>query len=148
MGGVLVLRLAMLCPGTALYIISCDSPGMTSLETSKATWRARLGQFRAEEVENLARERQFPDPCEQSIKENVLGQTMKCMPEGYDVSVEGMMNYDYERELRRVGEGFEKVMVLVGENTSLRLANQLTFFSPLCLIFFFSDLSFLVRSQL
>jgi hypothetical protein len=73
---------------------------------------------------------------------------MKCMLEGYDVSAEGMMNYDYERELRRVGEGFEKVMVLVGENTSLRLANQLTFFSPLCLIFFFSDLSFLVRSQL
>src|SRR5947209_19917957 len=51
MGGVLALRFAMLYPGTALYIISCDSPGMTSLETSKAKWRARLAQFRAEGVE-------------------------------------------------------------------------------------------------
>jgi hypothetical protein len=57
MEGVLVLRLAILCPGTALYIISYNSPGMTSLETSKATWRVRLAQFRAEGVENLARER-------------------------------------------------------------------------------------------
>jgi hypothetical protein len=26
------------------------------------------------------------------------------------------MNYDYEKEFRRTGEGFEKVMILVGEN--------------------------------
>jgi hypothetical protein len=37
MGGVLVLRFAMLCPGTALPIISCDSHDMMSLETSKAS---------------------------------------------------------------------------------------------------------------
>jgi hypothetical protein len=29
-----------------------------------------------------------------------------------------MMNYDYERELKRIEEGFKKVMILIGENDS------------------------------
>jgi hypothetical protein len=34
-------------------------------------------------------ERWLPDPCEQSIKENALGQTIKCTLEGYDICAEG-----------------------------------------------------------
>jgi hypothetical protein len=30
------------------------------------------------------------------------------MLEGYDICVEGMMNYDYERELRRVGKDLRR----------------------------------------
>jgi 3-oxoadipate enol-lactonase len=119
MGGVLALRYAMLYPGTASYIICCDAPGMTSLETSKTKWRARLAQFRAEGVDNLASatvERWFPDPCEEAVKEKALQQTRACTLEGYEVCAEGIMNYDYETEFRRIGEVGEKVMVLVGEN--------------------------------
>jgi hypothetical protein len=60
-------------------------------------------------------ERWFLDFREQGIKEKALGQTMKRTLEGYDICAEGM-NYDYEREFRMTGEGFEKVMVRVGEN--------------------------------
>jgi 3-oxoadipate enol-lactonase len=119
MGGVLALRYAMLYPGTALHIICCDAPGMTSLEASKSKWRARLTQFRAECVENLASatvERWFPDPCEARIKEKALEQTRVCTLEGYEICAEGIMNYDYEGDFRKIGDGGEKVMVLVGEN--------------------------------
>jgi hypothetical protein len=92
---------------------------MTSLETSKAKWRAHLAQFRAEGAITFARttaERWCLDPYEQSIKEKAFRQTMKCTLECCDICAEGMMNYDYEREFKRIWEGFEKVMVLVGEN--------------------------------
>ena len=75
MGGVLALRYAMLYPGTASHVICCDAPGMTSLEVSKAKWRARLAQFRAEGVETLAHatvERWLPDPCEDVIQAKAL----------------------------------------------------------------------------
>jgi hypothetical protein len=91
MGGVLVLRFAMLCPRTALHIISCDSR-YDEPRDLESQWRARLAQFRAKGVENLARatmERWLPDPCEQSIKENALGQTIMCTLEGYDICAEG-----------------------------------------------------------
>lgn len=110
-GDILALCFAMLYPGIALYITSCGSPGTTSLEATKAKWRARLAQSRAEGVKNFARaivEGWFPDPCEQSIKEKALGQTMKCTLEDYDICAEGMMNYDYERELRRIGKGLRR----------------------------------------
>ena len=79
-----------------------------------------MAQFRAEGVENLARatvERWFPEPCEDAIKQKALEQTMACTLEGYEICAEGIMNYDYEEEFRRIGDGGrEKVMVLVGEN--------------------------------
>lgn len=118
MGGVLALRYAMLYPGSASHIVSCDAPGMTSLEASKPKWRVRLAQFRAHGVEDLARatvERWFPEPCEQAVKAEALVQTRACTLRGYEVCVEGIMSYDYEAELGRVGKGGQKVMVLVGE---------------------------------
>jgi 3-oxoadipate enol-lactonase len=119
MGSVLALRYAMLYPGTASYVICCDSPGITSLEVSKAKWSSRMTQFHAEGVEDLARatvERWFPDPCEETVKQKALEQTMACTLEGYEIYAQAIMNYDYEQEFRSIGEGGEKVMVLVGEN--------------------------------
>jgi 3-oxoadipate enol-lactonase len=118
MGAVLALRYAMLYPGSASHIVSCDALGMVSLEASKPKWRARLAQFRAHGVEDLARvtvERWFPEPCEQAVKAEALAQTRACTLRGYEVCAEGIMSYDYDADLGRVGERGEKVMVLVGE---------------------------------
>ena len=116
MGGVLALRFALLYSGAASHIIACDMPGMTSLAASKPKWTARIAQFRAEGVANLARatvERWFPDPCAQNIKDAALEQTMSCKLDGYVALAEGIMTYDYAAELGRI-DG-EKVMVLRGE---------------------------------
>jgi 3-oxoadipate enol-lactonase len=118
MGGVLALRYAMLYPGQLKKVVSCDAPGMTSLEESKSKWRERIAMFEKEGVEALAKvtvKRWFPDPCPQGVREEAFRQTVTCSLAGYVTCAEGIMDYDYEEELEKVGEG-EDVMVLAGEN--------------------------------
>jgi 3-oxoadipate enol-lactonase len=119
MGGVLAIRYAMLYPGEVAKVISCDAPGMTSLEASKPKWRERIAKFKAEGVEDLARvtvERWFPDPCTESVRAEGLGMTRTCTLEGYEVCAKGIMDYDYTGELAGIDPDLTKVMVLVGEN--------------------------------
>lgn len=117
MGGVLALRYAILYPGSLTKVVSCDAPGMTSLEVSKALWRERIAIFRDQGVEALARatvQRWFPEPCPAAVRDEALKQNITCTLSGYVTCAEGIMNYDYTSELGRIQE--EHVMVLAGEN--------------------------------
>lgn len=117
MGGVLALRYALLYPGALTKVVSCDAPGMTSLEESKPKWRERIELFRSQGVEALARitvDRWFPDPCSPAVREEALGHTTTCTLAGYVTCAEGIMNYDYTSELSKIQT--EHVMVLAGEN--------------------------------
>lgn len=117
MGGVLALRYALMYPGDLTKVISCDAPGMTSLEESKQKWKDRMAIFREQGVEPLARatvERWFPDPCSPQVKEESLRHTMTTSLDGYVSCAEAIMNYDYTSELGNIQT--EDVMILAGEN--------------------------------
>ena len=120
MGGVLALRHALLYPGSATKIISCDAPGLTSLEASKPKWAARIQQWRDEgDNENLARAtvaRWFPPPCAPSVRDAALRHTRTCTLEGYEACARALMHYDYTAELRQISAAQTKVLVLAGEN--------------------------------
>jgi 3-oxoadipate enol-lactonase len=120
MGGVLSLRYPLLYPTSPpRFIISCDAPGMTSLEASIPKWRARISQFRSEGVENLAAattERWFPAPCTPEVRAEGLDMTRTCTLEGYEICAGGIMGYDYTDELRVIDPQRTKVMILVGAN--------------------------------
>ena len=117
MGGVLALRYALMFPGALKKVISCDAPGMTSLEASKPLWKDRMSVFRYQGVEPLAKatvERWFPAPCPAGVKEESLKHTLTCTFEGYAACAHGIMSYDYTAELGNIQS--EKVLVLAGEN--------------------------------
>lgn len=117
MGGVIAIRYALMYPGKAKKIASCESPGLTSLEENKVKWRQRIKQFQSEGIEPLAKQtvdRWFPDPCDPEIRDKCHQLTKTCSLEGYIICAEGIMNYDYTDQLSDIRE--EKVMVLVGEN--------------------------------
>ena len=117
MGGVLVLRYALMYPGTLKKVVSCDAPGMTSLESSKAKWEDRMEMFRTQGVKPLAKatvERWFPDPCSAAVKGESLKHTLTCTFPGYAACAHGIMNYDYTAELGNIKS--EEVIVLAGEN--------------------------------
>lgn len=119
MGGVLALRYAMMYPGELSKIVSCDAPGMISLEESKQKWKDRIKMFREEGVGPLAKatvERWFPDPCDPAVKAESLKHTMGTSLEGYVTCAEGIMNYDYDSELEKLGNDGASIMILAGEN--------------------------------
>ncbi|KAK3186001.1 hypothetical protein K4F52_005225 [Lecanicillium sp. MT-2017a] len=117
MGGVLALRYVQMFPGTLTKVMSCDAPGLTSLEAAKPLWKERMAMIRNEGIEALAKvtvERWCPDPCDQDVKDGLFEQTCACTYEGYRACANGIMNYDYEAHLS--GMHSEDVMVLAGEN--------------------------------
>ena len=117
MGGVLALRYVMLYPGELSKVVSCDAPGMTSLERSKQLWKDRIAMYKEQGVEVLAKatvERWFPDPCALEIKQEALKHTSSTSLAGYMTCAEGIMNYDYTSELGNIQT--EDVMILAGEN--------------------------------
>ncbi len=86
MGGVLALRYALMFPGVLKKVISCDAPGMKSLEVSKPLWKDRIDIFRSQGIRPLATatvERWFPDPCPVGVKEESLKHTLTCTLAGY-----------------------------------------------------------------
>ena len=116
-GGVLVLRCAMMYQGVFTKIISCNAPGIKTIEASKQKWLGRISQFRAEGVDALAKatvERWFPDPCPAGVKEEALKHTTSCSLPGYECCAEAVMNFDYASDLDKIQS--EDVMILVGEN--------------------------------
>ncbi|KAJ5602031.1 hypothetical protein N7510_011565 [Penicillium lagena] len=116
-GGVLAIRYAQMYPGTLNKVMSCDAPGLTSLEVAKPLWKARISQFQNEGVENLAKatvERWFPEPCREEVRSGMLEQTRACTFEGYRACAIAVMNYDYFAELKRIEK--EQVLVLAGAN--------------------------------
>lgn len=118
-GGVLALRYAQMYPGTLTKLMSCDSPGLTTIEGAKTSWETRISQFQAEGVDNLAKvtvDRWFPEPCREGAKSGMLKQTKACTLEGYKACAKAVMNYDYFSELKNIRK--ECVLVLAGENDS------------------------------
>lgn len=117
MGGVLAIKYALMYPGSLTKVVSCDAPGLTSLEVSKPKWKDRIAMYRAEGVAPLAKatvDRWFPNPCPPDVREQALKQTMACSLAGYRACAHGIMNYDYTSELDQITQ--EDVMVLAGEN--------------------------------
>lgn len=117
MGGVLALRYAQMFPGTVTKIMSCDAPGLTSLEVAKPLWKERMALFRDEGVEALAKvtvERWCPDPCGEEVRVGLYEQTCQCTYEGYRACANGIINYNYDNYLHEMQE--EDVLVLAGEN--------------------------------
>ena len=53
MGGFLVLRFAQMFPGTVKKVMSCDAPGLSSLQAAKPLWEERMTLFRNEGVRGL-----------------------------------------------------------------------------------------------
>lgn len=118
-GGVLAIRYAQLYNGELTKVMSCDAPGLKSLEPAKPLWRARIAQFQAEGVQGLAKatvERWCPEPCLESVRAGLLEQTETCTFEGYRICAEGAMTYDYVSQLNELEK--EDVLVLAGENDS------------------------------
>lgn len=118
MGGVLALRFAMLYPSAVSRVVSCDAPGLTSLEKAKPLWKERVEEFQQHGVEDLAHktvERWFPEPCTQAIKDAALVQTRSCTFEGYSICAEAIQNYDYEGQLAKVKV---KTLILAGDKDS------------------------------
>jgi 3-oxoadipate enol-lactonase len=118
-GGVIALRYALMYPEQLSYIISCDAPGMTSLEEAKIKWKDRMKMFREQGVEPLAKatvERWFPDPCPPDVKVESLQHTMSVSFLGYAAMAEAIMNYDYTSELGNIKTEKTAVMILAGEN--------------------------------
>ena len=116
-GGVLALRYALMYPEALQKVISCDAPGMTSMEVSKPLWIDRMDAFRSQGVEPLAKatvERWFPDPCPPGVKDESLKHTLTCTLAGYTACAHAVMNYDYVPELGNIQS--EQVIVLAGEN--------------------------------
>ncbi len=117
MGGVLALRYAQMFPGTVAKVMSCDAPGLSSLEAAKPLWKERMAMIRSEGIGALAKvtvERWCPDPCGEEVKAGLLEQTCECTYEGYQACANGIMNYDYEANLSEMHS--EDVIVLAGEN--------------------------------
>lgn len=119
MGGVLALRFAQMYPGVLTKVMSCDAPGMTSLESAKPLWESRLAEFAADGVKNLAQatiDRWFPDPCSTKVRQDMLDQTQSCTFQGYKACANGIMSYDYLLQLEALK--YEQVLILAGENDS------------------------------
>ena len=107
LGGVLAIRYALLYPNSSIRnIISCDAPGLTSLDASKPKWAARIQQWREEgSNENLAHatvQRWFPDPCPEGVRETALAQVVTCSLPGYIAGAEALMNFDYTEQLEEI----------------------------------------------
>lgn len=116
MGGVLALRYAMMYPGDLTKVVSCDAPGMTSLEESKPKWKDRIAIFRDQGVEALAKVtvvRWFPEPCPPAVREAAFKHTSTCTLAGYITCAKGIMHYDYISELSSIEVD---VVVLAGAN--------------------------------
>ena len=116
-GGVLVLRYAMMYGGEVTKIMSCNAPGIKTIEASKQKWQDRVSQYRASGVEPLAKatvDRWFPDPCPAGVKEEALKHTTSCSLLGYECCAEAVMNFDYASDLDKIQS--EEVVILVGEN--------------------------------
>lgn len=118
-GGVLALRYAQMYPRTLTKVISCDAPGLSTIQAAKPLWTSRVAQFKAEGVDNLAKatvDRWFPEPCLDSVREGMLEQTRSCTFEGYRACAMAVMNYDYFSGLKNIEK--EHVLVLAGANDS------------------------------
>lgn len=97
--------------------MSCDAPGLTSLDFAKPIWESRVAKFQAEGVEDLAQatvQRWFPEPCPDTVRQRMLGQTRTCTLAGYKACVNGITSYNYEPGLGDIRQ--EEVMILAGEN--------------------------------
>lgn len=118
-GGVLVIRYAMMYPNHAKKIISCAAPGLTSLDASKPKWLERIAQWKAEgNVENLAVatvERWFPDPCPAETRARALDLVKACTLSGYEICATATMNFDYTAMLPTLNDSGEDIMILAGE---------------------------------
>ncbi|KAH8896363.1 alpha/beta-hydrolase [Thozetella sp. PMI_491] len=119
MGGVLALRYAQMYPGVLTKVMSCDAPGMKSLDFAKPLWKSRMAQFESDGVESLAQAtvaRWFPEPCPAATRQQMLEQVRTCKLTGYNACANGIMSYDYEPGLEEIQQ--EEVMVFAGENDS------------------------------
>lgn len=120
MGGVLVLRYAMLHPTEIECAISCDAPGMTSLEAAKPLWSERIAILENDTrngTDELARKtvaRWMPGQtqADEVARETALPQVKSCSLEGYRICADAIRNYDYEGQLGNIKE--TRCLVLVG----------------------------------
>jgi len=124
MGGVLALRYAMLYPNEIDRVISCDSPGMTSLKSAIPLWEERI-ELLKKDVENgtdeLCRktvERWIPGNLErdQSCRDLTLPIVKTCSLDGYRICADAIRTYDYHAELGNIKD--VKCMILVGSEDS------------------------------
>ena len=104
-------------PGTVKKVMSCDAPGLSSLQAAKPLWEERMTLFRNEGVRGLPGslfKRWCPDPCREDVRAGLFKQTCTCAYDGYRACAEGIMNYDYEEYLGKMERG--DFMILAGEN--------------------------------
>ena len=81
MGGFLVLRFAQMFPGTVKKVMSCDAPGLSSLQAAKPLCEERMTLFRNEGVRGLPGslfKRWCPDPCREDVRAGLFKQTCTC----------------------------------------------------------------------
>lgn len=123
MGGVLALRYAMLYPSDVENVISCDAPGLTSLEEAKPLWSQRLELFEQDVKSgqdtlcHKTVERWLPgsDPQTLEMRAAALQQVKTCSLDGYKICADAIRDFDYLEQLDAVRA---KSMVLVGSEDS------------------------------
>lgn len=124
-GGVLALRYAMMFPQDVEAVISCDAPGMTTIEAAKPLWTQRIQQFEDDQKagkDDLCRatvDRWFPGSDEQTIavRAESLKHVKTCSLQGYKICADAVRNFDYTGQLLEIEA---RCMVLVGsEDTAV-----------------------------
>lgn len=123
MGGVLALRYAMDYPSDVENVISCDAPGLTSLEEAKPLWTQRIELFEQDVKsgqDTLCQktvERWFPgsDPQTLEMRAEALQQVKTCSLDGYKICADAIRDFDYLEQLEAVKA---RTMVLVGSEDS------------------------------
>lgn len=124
MGGVLALRYAMLFPEDVKAVISCDAPGMTSLEVAKPMWSERIRKFESDLKtgdDSLARatvERWSPGKTadDEEVRKVSFGHVKTCSLDGYKICADAIRTYDYTGQLGEITS--TRCMVLVGSEDS------------------------------
>ncbi|GAB7356472.1 hypothetical protein MBLNU459_g7235t1 [Dothideomycetes sp. NU459] len=119
MGGVLALRYAMLYPRDVECVISCDAPGLTTLEGAKSIWTQRIELFEQDNKSGQHMlcqktvERWVPgsDAQADTVRAIALEQVKTCSLDGYKICVDAMCDFDYLEQLDAVRA---RSLVLVG----------------------------------
>lgn len=124
MGGVLALRYAMLYPSDVDVVISCDAPGLTSLEAAKPLWTERIRQLERdvqtgeEKLFRATAERWVPGntPEDGDARAAALEMVRRCSLGGYRICADAIRCYDYTEQLKEIKRA--RCMVLVGSEDS------------------------------
>ncbi|KAJ9620188.1 hypothetical protein H2203_007953 [Taxawa tesnikishii (nom. ined.)] len=111
-------------PSDVDVVISCDAPGLTSLEAAKPLWTERIRQLERdvqtgeEKLFRATAERWVPGntPEDGDARAAALEMVRRCSLGGYRICADAIRCYDYTEQLKEIKRA--RCMVLVGSEDS------------------------------